>query len=70
MHRLEEELKTYDLRFFAVDKRKFARARKGMPDALKMRLRNARKMHLVSKARNDFKAFLKKKFATGRDAAT
>ncbi|CAJ1332424.1 unnamed protein product, partial [Effrenium voratum] len=59
-----EELEVKDFRFFAIDKRKYVRARKGMQDAVKLRERLARKRHLVAKARKEFKAFLKKKYGT------
>jgi len=60
----KQELRTRDLTFFAVDKRKFTKARKGMKDAVKLKMHEAKKRTLVSKARRDFKVFLKKKFGT------
>ena len=67
-----QELEVKDFRFFAIDKRKYVRARKarvrraqetdardspqGMQDAVKLRERLARKRHLVAKARKEFKA--------------
>lgn len=60
----KQELRPYDLTFFAVDKRKFMKARKGMPEAVKLKTHAAQKRTLMTKARKDFKAFLKKKFGT------
>lgn len=60
----KQELRSADLRFFTVDKRKYVKAQKGMQDALKFKVRVAKKRHLVSQARKNFKVFLKKKFGT------